>query len=68
MKYSELIPAMLLLYEQLIACHPHNMLNISSASLKFISQERFSNCCRWPEEVLQNYAKQWKPNTNSRDS
>ena len=53
MKDSELIPAMPLLYEQLIACDPHNMLNISSASLKFISQERFSNCCRWPEEVLQ---------------
>ena len=53
MKYSELIPAMQLLYEQLIACDPHNMLNISSPSLKFISQERFSNCCRWPEEVLQ---------------
>ena len=53
MKYSELIPAMQLLYEQLIACDPHNMLNISSPSLKFISQERFSNCCTWPEEVLQ---------------
>ena len=55
MKYSELIPAMQLLYEQLIACDPHNMLNISSLSLKFISQERFSNCCRWPEEVLQKH-------------
>ena len=53
MKYSELIPAMQFLYKQLIACDPHNMLNIFSPNLKFISQERFSNCCRCPEEVLQ---------------
>ena len=53
MKYFELIPAMQVLYEQLIVCDPHNVLIISSTSLEFISQERFSNCCRWPEEVLQ---------------
>ena len=52
-KYSQLIPAMQLLYEQLTACDPHNMLNISSLNLKFINQERFSNCCKWPEEALQ---------------
>ena len=34
MKYFELILSMQFLYEQLIACDPHNMLNISSASLK----------------------------------
>ena len=53
LKYNELISAMQLLYNQLITCDPQKVLNISSPSLKFVSQEHFSDCSRWPKKVLQ---------------
>ena len=52
MSYSELIPTMRVLYDNLLNCNPVNLLGFARPAFSFISNDGLGQCNCWPLEVL----------------
>ena len=52
MTYSELIPAMHLLYNDLLNCNPVNLLDLTQPAFNFVSHDRFQQSNTWPKEIV----------------